>query len=107
MCLQEGRKSVTDYLFYMQSLLCGPSLEIATFLPFLDFIPQENNAHLSIHLICSTRLLNFESSIERLLDQCPEAVTLYAKHEIKDGSQVKSKLGLMKSIMPALYLCDV
>lgn len=74
-------------LIKLQSLLCGPSLEIASFLPFLDFIPQENNSHLSIHLICATRLLNYESSIERLLDRCPEAVTLYAKHEIKNGSQ--------------------
>ncbi|XP_018424398.1 PREDICTED: Hermansky-Pudlak syndrome 3 protein-like [Nanorana parkeri] len=74
-------------LIKLQSLLCGPSLEIASFLPFLNFIPQDNNSHLSIHLICATRLLNYESSIERLLDRCPEAVTSYAKHEIKDGSQ--------------------
>lgn len=74
-------------LIKLQSLLCGPSLEIGSFLPFLDIIPQENNSHLSIHLICATRLLYYESSIERLLDQCPEAVTLYAKHEIKNGSQ--------------------
>ncbi|XP_072263990.1 BLOC-2 complex member HPS3 isoform X2 [Pyxicephalus adspersus] len=74
-------------LIKLQSLLCGPSLDVASFLPFLDFIPQDNNAHLSIHLICATRLLNYESSIERLLDRCPEAVTSYAKHEIKEGSQ--------------------
>ncbi|XP_068136848.1 BLOC-2 complex member HPS3 isoform X2 [Hyperolius riggenbachi] len=74
-------------LLKLQSLICGPSLEIASFLPFLDFIPEDNNAYLSIHLICATRFLNYESSIERLLDRCPEAVTLYAKHEIKGGSQ--------------------
>ncbi|KAM5163044.1 BLOC-2 complex member HPS3 isoform 1-T4 [Mantella aurantiaca] len=74
-------------LIKLQSLLCGPSLEIASFLPFLDFIPQENNSHLSIHLICATRLLNYEMSIERLLDRCPEAIILYATHEIKGECQ--------------------
>ncbi|XP_040283967.1 Hermansky-Pudlak syndrome 3 protein [Bufo bufo] len=74
-------------LMKLQSLLCGPSLDIVSFLPFLDSIPDSNNSYLSIHIICATRLLNYEGSIERLLDRCPEAVTLYAKHEIKDGSQ--------------------
>ncbi|KAG8580854.1 hypothetical protein GDO81_007444 [Engystomops pustulosus] len=75
-------------LLKLQSLLCGPSLDILSFLPFLDSIPDSNNSFLSIHIICATRLLNFEGSIDRLLDRCPEAVTLYAKHEIKSGSQV-------------------
>ncbi|KAM3930466.1 BLOC-2 complex member HPS3 [Leptodactylus fuscus] len=74
-------------LLKLQSLLCGPSLDIVSFLPFLDSIPDSNNSYLSIHIICATRLLNYEGSIERLLDRCPEAVTLYAKHEIKGGSQ--------------------
>ncbi|XP_075717558.1 BLOC-2 complex member HPS3 isoform X2 [Rhinoderma darwinii] len=74
-------------LLKLQSLLCGPSLDIVSFLPFLDSIPANNNSYLSIHIICATRLLNYEGSIERLLDRCPEAVTLYAKHEIKGGSQ--------------------
>ncbi|XP_069583710.1 BLOC-2 complex member HPS3-like isoform X1 [Ranitomeya imitator] len=74
-------------LVKLQSLLCGPSLDIVSFLPFLDSIPDSNNSYLSIHIICATRLLNYEGSIERLLDRCPEAVTLYAHHEIKDGSQ--------------------
>ncbi|XP_056420816.1 BLOC-2 complex member HPS3 isoform X2 [Hyla sarda] len=74
-------------LLKLQSLLCGPSLDIVSFLPFLDFLPDSNNSYLSIHIICATRLLNYEGSIERLLDQCPEAVTMYAKHEIKGGSQ--------------------
>ncbi|KAM9316483.1 BLOC-2 complex member HPS3 [Gastrophryne carolinensis] len=74
-------------LLKLQSLLCGPSLEITSFIPFLDFIPEENNLFLSIHLICDTRCLNYESSIDRLLDKCPEAILLYARHEIKDGSQ--------------------
>ncbi|XP_069831486.1 BLOC-2 complex member HPS3 [Dendropsophus ebraccatus] len=74
-------------LMKLQSLLCGPSLDILSFLPFLDSIPDSNNSYLSIHIICATRLLNYEGSIERLLDRCPEAVTMYAKHEIKGGSQ--------------------
>ncbi|XP_077137877.1 BLOC-2 complex member HPS3-like [Ranitomeya variabilis] len=82
-------------LVKLQSLLCGPSLDIVSFLPFLDSIPDSNNSYLSnvsIHIICATRLLNYEGSIERLLDRCPEAVTLYAHHEIKDGSQVRSRI---------------
>ncbi|XP_063772025.1 BLOC-2 complex member HPS3 isoform X2 [Pseudophryne corroboree] len=74
-------------LMKLQSLLCGPSLEIASFLPFLNFIPEDKNSFLSIHIICATRLLNYEVSIEKLLEHCPEAVTLYARHELKDGSQ--------------------
>ncbi|XP_066455277.1 BLOC-2 complex member HPS3 isoform X1 [Eleutherodactylus coqui] len=74
-------------LLKLQSLLCGPSLDIVSFLPFLDSIPDSNNSYLSIHIICATRLLNYESSIEQLLERCPEAVTLYAKHEIKGASQ--------------------
>ncbi|KAM4041582.1 BLOC-2 complex member HPS3 isoform 2-T3 [Anomaloglossus baeobatrachus] len=70
-----------------ESLLCGPSLDIVSFLPFLDSIPDSNNSYLSIHIICATRLLNYEGSLERLLDRCPEAVTLYAHHEIKGGSR--------------------
>lgn len=74
-------------LIKLQSLLCGPSLDIASFLPFLDSIPDSNNSYLSIHIICATRLLNYEDSIERLLDRSPEAVTMYAKHEIKGDNQ--------------------
>ncbi|XP_075057998.1 BLOC-2 complex member HPS3 [Mixophyes fleayi] len=74
-------------LVKLQSLLCGPSLDIASFLPFLDFIPEDKNSFLSIHILCATRLMNYEGSIEKLLDRCPEAIILYAKHEIKDGSQ--------------------
>lgn len=74
-------------LMKLQSLLCGPSLDIGSFLPFLDSIPDSNNSYLSIHIICATRLLNYEASIERLLDRSPEAVTMYAKHEIKGENQ--------------------
>ncbi|MEE6500973.1 hypothetical protein FKM82_004015 [Ascaphus truei] len=74
-------------LVKLQSLLCGPSLEVASFLPFLESIPEDNNSSLSIHIICATRLMQYEQSIDHLLDRCPEAVISYAKHEIKDGSQ--------------------
>uniref|UniRef100_A0A8C5M6Y3 HPS3 biosis of lysosomal organelles complex 2 subunit 1 n=1 Tax=Leptobrachium leishanense TaxID=445787 RepID=A0A8C5M6Y3_9ANUR len=69
------------------SLLCGPSMDIASFVPFLKFIPDDNNHNLSIHLLCKTRMMDYENTMERLLDRCPEAVMEYARHEIKDGSQ--------------------
>ncbi|KAM4771662.1 BLOC-2 complex member HPS3 [Rhinophrynus dorsalis] len=74
-------------LVKLQSLLCGPSMDVASFLPFLKFIPEENDSCLSIHIICATRLMDYETSIDKLLDRCPEAVISYAKHELKDGSQ--------------------
>ncbi|KAM4694171.1 BLOC-2 complex member HPS3 [Discoglossus pictus] len=74
-------------LLKLQSLLCGPSMEITSFVPFLEFIPDDNNSSLSIHILCATRMMDYEKSIDQLLDHCPEAVILYAKYEIKDGSQ--------------------
>ncbi|XP_063298547.1 BLOC-2 complex member HPS3 [Pelobates fuscus] len=74
-------------LMKLQSLLCGPSMDIPSFLPLLKFIPEENNSNLSIHIICETRMMEYENAIERLLDRCPEAVIQYARHEIKNGSQ--------------------
>ncbi|KAM8953157.1 BLOC-2 complex member HPS3 [Pelodytes ibericus] len=74
-------------LLKLQSLLCGPSLDIESFLPFLESIPEDNNATLTIHIICATRRMEYEKSVDRLLDRCPEAVIQYARHEIKDGNQ--------------------
>ncbi|XP_053316881.1 BLOC-2 complex member HPS3 [Spea bombifrons] len=74
-------------LIKLQSLLCGPSMDIGSFLPFLEFIPDDDNTTLSIHIICETRLMEYEKSIDRLLDRCPEAVIQYARHELRDRSQ--------------------
>ncbi|XP_069069482.1 BLOC-2 complex member HPS3 isoform X2 [Pleurodeles waltl] len=71
----------------LQALLCGPSVDIISVIPSLESIPEDNNAALSIHVLCKTRLGNYEDSIDSLLDQCPEAVITYASHEFKDGRQ--------------------
>ncbi|XP_041418040.1 HPS3, biogenesis of lysosomal organelles complex 2 subunit 1 L homeolog isoform X1 [Xenopus laevis] len=73
--------------FKLQSLLSGPSMDVKLFLPFLKLIPEDNNSCLSIHILCATRLMQYEKSIEKLLDRCPEAVISYAKHEVKEGSR--------------------
>ncbi|KAE8604321.1 hypothetical protein XENTR_v10014666 [Xenopus tropicalis] len=72
----------------LQSLLSGPSMDVKLFLPFLKLIPEDSNSSLSIHILCATRLMQYEKSIDKLLDCCPEAIIAYAKHEVKEGSQV-------------------
>lgn len=71
----------------LQALLCGPSVDIISVIPSLESMPVDNNAALSIHVLCKTRLGNYEDSIDSLLDRCPEAVITYASHEFKDGRQ--------------------
>ncbi|XP_053565968.1 BLOC-2 complex member HPS3 [Bombina bombina] len=87
-------------LLKLQSLLCGPSMEVESFLPFLNFIPEDSNSSLSIHIICATRLMDYEKSIDTLLDRCPEAVISYAKHEIKEGR----KALWWNKLLPELYV---
>ncbi|XP_030072177.1 BLOC-2 complex member HPS3 isoform X1 [Microcaecilia unicolor] len=77
----------SEELSKLQSLLCGPSLDIASVRPFLEPLQENNIAALSVHILCATRLGEYEKSINKLLDQCPEAVISYAIHELKDASQ--------------------
>ncbi|XP_029472377.1 Hermansky-Pudlak syndrome 3 protein isoform X2 [Rhinatrema bivittatum] len=77
-----------EELSKLQSLLCGPSLDIASVLPFLEPLPEHTVAALSVLVLCDTRLGEHEKSIDKILDRCPEAVISYASHELKDANRV-------------------
>ncbi|XP_031431435.1 Hermansky-Pudlak syndrome 3 protein isoform X3 [Clupea harengus] len=68
----------------LQSLLCGPTLDVSSILPLLEQLPDSDNAGLSVHVLCATRLGHTESSIERLLDRCPQAIISFAHDELKN-----------------------
>ncbi|XP_041912589.1 Hermansky-Pudlak syndrome 3 protein isoform X1 [Alosa sapidissima] len=68
----------------LQSLLCGPTLDVSSILPLLEQLPDSDNAGLSVHVLCATRLGHTESSIERLLDRCPQAIISFAQDELKN-----------------------
>ncbi|XP_052395611.1 Hermansky-Pudlak syndrome 3 protein isoform X1 [Carassius gibelio] len=71
-------------LHKLQSLLCGPSLEVSSILPLLEQLSDSDPTGLSIHLLCATKLGQHETSINRLLDRCPEAIISYANHELQN-----------------------
>uniref|UniRef100_A0A8D0GS48 HPS3 biosis of lysosomal organelles complex 2 subunit 1 n=1 Tax=Sphenodon punctatus TaxID=8508 RepID=A0A8D0GS48_SPHPU len=68
----------------LQSLLCGPSIDITSVHPFLEPLPKDSPTGLSVHVLCATRVGEYEKSIDKLLDRCPDAVIPYAQHELKD-----------------------
>lgn len=68
----------------LQSLLCGPTLDVSSILPLLEQLLDSDNAGLSVHVLCATRLGHTESSIERLLDRCPQAIISFAHDELKN-----------------------
>lgn len=72
----------------IQSLLCGPTLDASSILPLLEQLPDGDNAGLSVHVLCATKLGHYESSIERLLDRCPQAIIPYANHELQNNNMV-------------------
>ncbi|XP_066203837.1 BLOC-2 complex member HPS3 [Saccopteryx leptura] len=80
-------KNYTDDLSKLQSLLCGPSFDIASAVPFLEPLSEDTAAGLSIQVLCRTRLKEYEQCIDTLLDRCPEAVIPYASHELKDENR--------------------
>ncbi|XP_051550375.1 BLOC-2 complex member HPS3-like isoform X2 [Myxocyprinus asiaticus] len=71
-------------LHKLQSLLCGPSLEVSSILPLLEQLSDTDNSGLSVHLLCATKLGQHESSIDRLLERCPQAIISYANHELQN-----------------------
>ncbi|XP_042313913.1 Hermansky-Pudlak syndrome 3 protein isoform X2 [Sceloporus undulatus] len=77
----------SEDLSKLQSLLCGPSFNIASILPFLETLPEDTISGLSIHVLCSTQLGQYDKSIDKLLERCPEAIIPYAQHELKDEHQ--------------------
>ncbi|KAM9386349.1 BLOC-2 complex member HPS3 [Pholidichthys leucotaenia] len=77
-----------EALHKLQSLLCGPSLSVGTVVPLLDCLSEEALWGFSLHLLCSTRRGQYHSSIEKLLDRCPQAVIAYANHQLQDQNMV-------------------
>ncbi|KAK7889038.1 hypothetical protein WMY93_024598 [Mugilogobius chulae] len=71
-----------------QSILCGPSLSIASMVPLLEQISEDTLWGFSLHLLCATRRGHYNSSIEKLLDRCPQAIIAYANHHLQDRHMV-------------------
>ncbi|XP_024134352.1 Hermansky-Pudlak syndrome 3 protein isoform X1 [Oryzias melastigma] len=73
-----------EALHKLQSLLCGPSLSVGSIMPLLERLSEETLWGFSLHLLCATRRGQYESSIEQLLDRCPQAIIAYANHQLQD-----------------------
>ncbi|KAM9696276.1 BLOC-2 complex member HPS3 isoform 2-T2 [Dama dama] len=80
-------KNYMEDLSKLQSLICGPSFDIASVMPFLEPLSEETAAGLSVHVLCHTRLRAYEQCIDSLLQRCPEAVIPYASHELKEENR--------------------
>ncbi|KAM8770151.1 BLOC-2 complex member HPS3 isoform 1-T1 [Rhynchonycteris naso] len=80
-------KNYTEDLSKLQSLLCGPSFDIASAAPFLEPLSEDTAAGLSVQVLCRTRLKEYGQCIDMLLDRCPQAVIPYASHELKDENR--------------------
>ncbi|KAL1022867.1 hypothetical protein UPYG_G00033510 [Umbra pygmaea] len=70
----------------LQSLLCGPTLDVSSILPLLEQLADGDNAGLSLHVLCAAKLGRHESSIDRLLDSCPQAIIPYANHQLQNNT---------------------
>ncbi|XP_062252058.1 Hermansky-Pudlak syndrome 3 protein isoform X1 [Platichthys flesus] len=73
-----------EALHKLQSLLCGPSMSIGSVLPLLERLSEDTLWGFSLHLLCATRRGQFDSSIEKLLDRCPQAIIAFANHHLQD-----------------------
>ncbi|XP_036203257.1 Hermansky-Pudlak syndrome 3 protein isoform X3 [Myotis myotis] len=80
-------KNYTEDLSKLQSLICGPSFDIASIVPFLEPLSEDTVAGLSVQVLCRTRLKEYEQCIDTLLERCPEAVVPYANHELKEENR--------------------
>ncbi|XP_018617425.2 BLOC-2 complex member HPS3 [Scleropages formosus] len=70
-------------LHKLQSLLCGPTLDVSSILPLLEQLSDSSSAWLSVHILGATKQGHHERSINQLLDLCPQAVLPYARHELR------------------------
>ncbi|XP_038571088.1 Hermansky-Pudlak syndrome 3 protein isoform X2 [Micropterus salmoides] len=77
-----------EALHKLQSLLCGPSLSVGSILPLMERLSEETLWGFSLHLLCATRSGQYDSSIEKLLDRCPQAIIAYANHQLQDKNMV-------------------
>ena len=84
----------------LQSLLCGPSLSVGSVTPLLERLSEETLWGFSLHLLCATRRGQYSSSIEQLLDRCPQAIIAYANHQLQDKHMVcdGSSVPLMRAV---------
>ncbi|XP_049444861.1 Hermansky-Pudlak syndrome 3 protein isoform X2 [Epinephelus fuscoguttatus] len=73
-----------EALYKLQSLLCGPSLSVGSVVPLMERLSEETLWGFSLHLLCATRGGQYDSSIEKLLDRCPQAIIAYANHQLQD-----------------------
>lgn len=85
----------------VQSLLCGPTLEVSSILPLLEQLSDSDGNGLSVHVLCATKLGQHESSIDRLLDRCPQAIISYANHELQNDKLVTNLTA--PAIRPKMY----
>ncbi|XP_044055928.1 Hermansky-Pudlak syndrome 3 protein isoform X3 [Siniperca chuatsi] len=77
-----------EVLHKLQSLLCGPSLSVGSIMPLMERLSEETLWGFSLHLLCDTRRGQYNSSIEKLLDRCPQAIIAYANHQLQDKNMV-------------------
>uniref|UniRef100_H3D451 HPS3 biogenesis of lysosomal organelles complex 2 subunit 1 n=1 Tax=Tetraodon nigroviridis TaxID=99883 RepID=H3D451_TETNG len=77
-----------EALHKLQSLLCGPSLSVDSVAPLLEHLSHDTEWGFSLHLLCATRRGHYESSIEKLLDRCPQAIIAFANHHLQDKNMV-------------------
>ncbi|CAI5637053.1 unnamed protein product [Oreochromis niloticus] len=73
-----------EALHKLQSLLCGPSLSVGSVVPLLERLSDETLWGFSLHLLCATRTGQYDRSIEKLLDRCPQAIIPYANHQLQE-----------------------
>ncbi|XP_037626797.1 Hermansky-Pudlak syndrome 3 protein isoform X3 [Sebastes umbrosus] len=77
-----------EALYKLQSLLCGPSLSVGSVVPLMERLSEETLWGFSLHLLCTTRRGQYDTSIEKLLDRCPQAIIAYANHQLQDQHMV-------------------
>ncbi|XP_073332742.1 BLOC-2 complex member HPS3 isoform X2 [Pagrus major] len=77
-----------EALHKLQSLLCGPSLSMGSVGPLMERLSEETLWGFSLHLLCATRRGQYDRSIEKLLDRCPQAIIAYANHQLQDKNMV-------------------
>lgn len=74
----------------LQSLLCGPTLDVSSIVPLLEQLSDVDYTGLSVHMISATRLGQHKNVIENLLDRCPQVIMSYANHELHSDKMVHS-----------------
>ncbi|XP_051012915.1 BLOC-2 complex member HPS3 isoform X1 [Acomys russatus] len=77
-------ENYTEDLLKLQSLICSPSFDVPSIIPFLEPLSEDTVAGLSAHVLCRTRLQEYEQCIDILLKRCPEVVIAYANQELKE-----------------------